>query len=70
MSYLYINENGASLSLEAGYFVVKNHDEEITKIPKETLESIGLFGNVSLTTPCVKECLNRRIPVSYFSTSG
>ena len=33
MSYLYINENGASLSLEAGYFVVKNHDEEITKIP-------------------------------------
>nr|WP_297938844.1 CRISPR-associated endonuclease Cas1 [uncultured Lachnoclostridium sp.] len=70
MSYLYINENGASLSLESGYFVVKNHDEEIKKIPKETLESIGLFGNVSLTTPCVKECLNRRIPVSYFSTSG
>lgn len=28
MSYLYVNENGVSLSLESGYFVVKNHDEE------------------------------------------
>lgn len=70
MSFLYVNENGATLSLEGGYFVVKNKEDEITKIPKETLESVGLFGNVHLTTPCVKECLNRKIPVSYFSTSG
>lgn len=70
MSYLYINENGSTLSLEAGYFIVKTKDDQIQKIPKETLESIGLFGNVSLTTPCIKECLNRKIPVCYFSSSG
>lgn len=70
MSYLYLNENGATLSMESGYFIVKTKDEQIQKIPKETLESIGLFGNVSLTTPCIKECLHRKIPVCYFSSSG
>ena len=70
MSYLYINENGSSVSLESGYFIVKNKDNVVRKIPKETLESIGLFGNVSLTTPCIKECLNREIPICYFSSNG
>ncbi|SES98376.1 CRISPR-associated endonuclease Cas1 [[Clostridium] polysaccharolyticum] len=70
MSYLYINENGSTVSMEAGYFIVKTQDDQIKKIPKETLEAIGLFGNVSLTTPCVKECLNRKIPICYFSSSG
>lgn len=70
MSYLYVNESGSTISLEAGYFVVKNQEGDIKKIPKETLESVGLFGNIHLTTPCVKECLERKIPVCYFSNSG
>lgn len=70
MCYLYVSENGSTINMEAGYFVVKNKEELVTKIPKETLESIGLFGNIHLTTPCVRECLKRKIPICYFSNNG
>ena len=65
MSYLYVNESGALIYIEQGYFIVKHLDSSITKIPQETLDSIILAGNVSMTTPCVRECLIKGIPVSY-----
>ena len=70
MSYLYITENGASFSIDGGYFVVKHKDGMLQKIPKETLESVAIFGNINITTPCVKELLERGICLSYFSSSG
>lgn len=70
MSYLYITENGAVLSIDGGYFVVTHKDGGLHKVPKETLESVALFGNISITTPCVRELLEKGIPVSYFSSRG
>lgn len=70
MSTLYICEQGSVLSINGGTFVVDDLKGGIRTIPKETLESIVLFGNISITTPCVQECLKRGIPVSYFSTKG
>lgn len=70
MSYLYVNESGALIYIEQGYFIVKHLDNSITKIPQETLDSIILAGNVSMTTPCVRECLVKGIPVSYYSQNG
>lgn len=70
MSFLYVNESGSVISIDQGYFVVKYKDGMLKKIPKETLESIVLFGNIQLTTPCIRECLKRGIPVSFFSTKG
>ena len=51
MSFVYITEDGAVLSLNGGYFEVTHKDGLLEKIPKETLESVALFGNVSITTP-------------------
>lgn len=70
MSYLYITENGAVLSVDGGYFTVSYKNGLLHKIPKETLESAAVFGNVSVTTPCVKELLKKGIPLSYFSKNG
>ena len=70
MSYLYITEDGASLSVDGGYYVVTYKDGMTHKIPSETLESVALFGNVSLTTQCVKKFLEKGIAVSYFSKKG
>ncbi len=70
MSYLYLCENGAVIGVEGGYFKVTHRDGSITKVPRETLETIALFGNNNLTTPCVQECLKRGIPVSFFSRNG
>ncbi len=54
MSCLYLNESGAVISIAGGYFCVKQKDGLVRKIPKETLESITIFGNSSITTPCVQ----------------
>lgn len=70
MSYLYITENGSVMGLDGGYFTVLYKDGTLRKIPQETLESVALFGNISLTTPCVRELLKKGVPVSYFSSNG
>lgn len=70
MSYLYISESGTTLSIDGGYFVAVHKDGMLHKIPKETLESVALFGNINITTPCMQELLRRGIPVSYFSSKG
>lgn len=67
---MYICEPGAVIGIDGGYFTVKAKDGCITKIPKETLEAVALFGNVTMTIACTRECLIRGIPVSYFSMSG
>lgn len=70
MSTLYICEQGSNLSIDSGKFIVKDLQGCVRTIPQETLESVIVFGNISITTPCVQECLKRGIPISYFSTKG
>lgn len=70
MSYLYVVDDGATLGVDGGYYVVHYKNGDIKKIPSETLESVALFGNVSITTPCVKKFLENGIAVSYFSKKG
>ena len=50
---LYVNEQGSVVGVDGGYYVVKQKNDLLRKIPKETLEAITLFGNVHLTEPCV-----------------
>ena len=70
MSCLYVNESGAVISIDGGYFCVKQKNGLVRKIPKELLESITIFGNSSITTPCMQECLRRGVIVNYFSGKG
>lgn len=70
MSTLYICEQGSTLSIDGGRFVLRDLKDCVRTIPKEILESIIVFGNISITTPCIQECLKRGIPISYFSTKG
>lgn len=70
MSCLFVNESGAVVSLDGGYFCVKQRNGLIRKVPQELLESITLFGNSSITTPCIQECLRRGVIVNYFSGKG
>lgn len=70
MSYLYIVDDNAVIGIDGGYYSVKYSNGDVKKIPSETVESIALFGNVSLTTPCTKKLLENGIPVSFFSKRG
>lgn len=64
MSYLYVNENGASIGTKENYITVTYSDGLLRKIPIETLESIQIFGQAHMTTPCTVQCLKRGIPVT------
>ncbi len=70
MSHMYILDNGSSIGMDGGRYVVKQKDDVIRSIPKEGVESIIVFGNSTITTPCVHDLLERGISVCYFSSKG
>ena len=70
MSFLYIVDNGSEVAISGGTFVITKKNNEITKVPKETIEGISIFGNSYMTTPATKYCLSKGIRVSFFSKTG
>lgn len=70
MSYLYVNQNGATISTKDNSIVVCYKDGLTRRLPIETLEAIQIFGQVNMTTPCTVQCLKRGISVIYYSKGG
>lgn len=70
MSYLYVVENGAHISISENYVKVQYREDSCRRIPIETLESISIFSKAQMTTQCTEECLRRGIPVAYYSKVG
>lgn len=70
MSLLYINENGATIGIEANRCTVNYKDGLKRSIPIESLEGITIMGQSQMTTQCSQECMQRGIPVTYFSRGG
>lgn len=70
MSLLFVDENKATIGIEANRCFVKYADGMKKSVPIETLESITIMGTAQMTTQCVQECLKRGIPVSWFSKGG
>ncbi len=70
MTCLYITEQGSRVSVEQGKFIIETKDGEKKYTPKETVESIIIFGAVSMSAHCQKECLEKNIRVSFLSTRG
>ncbi|MCM1183523.1 MAG: CRISPR-associated endonuclease Cas1 [Roseburia sp.] len=70
MSLLFINENNATIGIDAGQCVVKYADGMKRMVPIETLEGITIMGKAQVTTQCIMECFSRGIPISYFSKGG
>ena len=70
MSYLYVCEQGASISFSENRFQVKYKNGMLRSIPAEILEVIEVFGKIQISTQCVEECLKRGINVIYYSTNG
>lgn len=70
MSFVYVVENGALIGIDGGTIRVTKKEDVITKVPKETVESIAIFGNAQMTTQCTQYCLKNGISVSYYSKYG
>ena len=70
MSFLYINENGATIYTESNRIKVSYRDGMIKSLPIESVESIILLGKSQITTQCMEICLRKGIPISFFSKGG
>ena len=70
MSLLYINEDGAIIAVNVNRMTVKYSDDLLRSIPIETVENITILGQSQLTTQCIKICLEKGIPVAFFSKGG
>lgn len=56
--------------MDGGHFVILSSDGTERKVSKNTVETIVIFGNVSVTTPAIKKCLELGIDVSFLSNQG
>lgn len=70
MSYLFVDDDGASINYDSNYMVVKNKDGMVRKLPVETVDAIYLFSSVQITSQCIVQCLTRGINISYYSKGG
>lgn len=57
MSCLYITDQGAKISTSEGKVTVECRDGSKQSVPKETLESVMILGNATVTLPVQKFCL-------------
>ncbi|MDY6416571.1 MAG: CRISPR-associated endonuclease Cas1 [Succinivibrio dextrinosolvens] len=70
MCDLVVTENGSVVGTEKGRIYVKLHDEELTTFPSESLESITLMSNSTVTAYLIKQCLTKNIPILYITQNG
>ncbi len=54
MSYLYVTELGSQIGVRGNRIEIRYKDEMLISIPIETVEVIEVFGNVQLTTQCIR----------------
>jgi CRISPR-associated protein Cas1 len=67
---LFIQEQGAVLEKEDERFLVTKNRKVLKKVPALQVDQIIIFGSCGLTTPAMKFCLQRGIPVTLLSSRG
>lgn len=70
MRTLYLQEQGSTLSINRGRFVIFRKDEKLMEVHTHNIEQIFIFGRVQISTAARSYCLTMRIPVCLFSSYG
>ncbi|MBC6415587.1 MAG: CRISPR-associated endonuclease Cas1 [Bdellovibrionales bacterium] len=67
---VYVQAYRGQISKKGYRLEIKTDEEEIKSVPIMDISQLVLMGNVSISTPCLHELMNREIPVSWHSYSG
>lgn len=67
---LYVIEQGAVLTKEAGKIAVKKEGRNIGETPIKNIEKINILGNIGLTTPLISYLLENNIEVTFMTEYG
>jgi len=70
MRSLYLLRPFGTAGLEGEQLVVHCRGEEIERVPLPQLDQILVYGNLQLTTPLIRACLERQVSIAYFSQAG
>lgn len=70
MRTLYLLRSHGSAVVEGEQVVVHCGDEEIERVRLPLLDQILVMGNLQLSTPLVRACLKRGIPIAYLGQHG
>jgi CRISPR-associated protein Cas1 len=67
---LVVQNPGAYVGRRGGEITVTLEGETLTKHPIEQIQSVYLYGAVQISTQAIQGCLERSIPIAYFSPAG
>ena len=70
MRSLYLLRPYGTAGLEGEQLVVRCRGEEIERVRLPLLDQILVIGNLQLSTPLIRACLQRGIPIAYLSRHG
>ena len=70
MRSLYLMRSHGSAGIDGEQVVVSQGGEELERIRLPLLDQILVMGNIQLSTPLVKACLRRGVPIAYLSHQG
>ncbi|HEU0115087.1 MAG TPA: CRISPR-associated endonuclease Cas1 [Thermomicrobiales bacterium] len=70
MPSLYLTEQGARLSIEAGRLLATQGDDVLLSVPATRVDQVVIVGNVGVTTPALGFLLDRRIPLVFLTAGG
>lgn len=70
MRTLYLLRSHGSAGVEGEQVVMRCEGEEIERVRLPLLDQILVMGNLQLSTPLVRACLKRSIPIAYLGQHG
>lgn len=70
MRSLYLLRSHGQVGLDGEQVVVRQGEEELERVPLPQLDQILVHGNLQLTTPLIRACLERQVSIAYFSSAG
>lgn len=70
MRTLYLLRSHGQVSLDGEQVVVRSGEEELERVALPQLDQILVHGNLQLTTPLIRACLERQVSIAFFSQAG
>jgi CRISPR-associated protein Cas1 len=71
MRTLYVSRQGCTIRLSKTYCLeIQHRQQTLDRIQLPHLEQIAIFGRSEITTPALRACLERDIPIAHLSRSG
>jgi CRISPR-associated protein Cas1 len=70
MRTLYLLRPHGTAALDGEQLVVRSDDQELDRTPLPQLDQILVMGELQLSTPLIRACLGRGIPIAYLTPHG